>query len=135
MDLGPTQMWGVSASAEDESALGPTQVWGKNASTPVENKVQRRLKGKQQAPQWYTEARSKEDDALMALLAEACAAEAEDVGDLPKGALRQHVFFTHVTTDNPNHIQPCDFTREGFYAHLDKVFAEVYPDKDSPTRC
>ena len=75
MDLGPTQMWGGSGSAEDESALGPTQVWGKHASTPAENKVKRRLAGKQQAPKWYTEACSKEDGALMALLDEACAAE------------------------------------------------------------
>ena len=38
-----------------------------------------------------------------------------------------------MRTRTPEHVQPCSMTRQAFWEHLVRVFAEVYPDPDSPT--
>ena len=66
-------------------------------------------------------------------MAEAYQAEEGEPGNLSNGVLRQHVHYTHVTTNNPQHKQPAEFTRKTFWEHLAKVFKDVYPDEDSST--
>ena len=59
------------------------------------------------------------------------AALAEAVGDgglaLPSGARRKCVHYTHVRTWDISHVQPCEMTREAFWRHLERCYAEAYP--------
>ena len=68
------------------------------------------------------------------VLQEALAAEDDaEPGLLLATVRRMHVHYTHVSTNDSNHVQPGDMTREQFWNHLAKVYAEVYPDCTSPT--
>jgi hypothetical protein len=89
-----------------------------------------RLMCKQQRPMALKLPTERELDRF---LAEALAAEADEPGALATTVRRQHVHFTHVHTGNPEHKQPGDFTRPQIFAHIEKVFREVYPDPKSPT--
>ena len=92
--------------------------------------LRKRLRGKQAAPLHMC---TEHDRVVLALLAEAMDAEEDEEAELAPGVLRQHVHFTHVTTQNPEHKQPNEFTRQSFFEHLLRVFKDVYPDEDSPT--
>ena len=46
---------------------------------------------------------------------------------------RKHVHWTHGRSNNPVHVQPSAFNKQEFWAHLCKVYKEVYPDPTSPT--
>ncbi len=52
---------------------------------------------------------------------------------LPVTVKRKHVHWTHVRTHDPKHVQPNSLTLKGFWGHLSKCYAEVYPDTSSPT--
>ena len=69
-------------------------------------------------------------------LCAALAAEAsadDDLVPLTASARRTHVHWTHVQTRDPAHVQPASMTRQAFWEHLAKVYAEVYPDASSET--
>ena len=70
--------------------------------------------------------------ALSAALAAEATAD-DELAPLPSSARRTHVHWTHVHTQSPAHVQPSTMDRKAFWAHLEKVYAEVYPDADSPT--
>ena len=59
----------------------------------------------------------------------ALAAEAwTEVTGLGEGKQRQHIYYTHVRTSNLADRQPEEFTREEFYLHLERCYAEAYPE-------
>jgi energy-coupling factor transporter ATP-binding protein EcfA2 len=93
--------------------------------------TRRRINGKRPAPLAYFVL---EDETLRRILASALDAEDEDEpGFLAATVKRKHVHWTHVTTQDPDHKQPSEFTREAFWLHLAKCYKEVYPDVSSPT--
>ena len=68
--------------------------------------------------------------------AHALAAEqsaADGLARLQVDARRTHVHYTHVRTNNPKDVQPCDLTRKELWDHLMKCYQEVYPDASSAT--
>ena len=71
------------------------------------------------------------------LLDEALQAEGpsqdNELGALPADARRSHIHWTHVSTNDPAHVQPGQFSRPDFWLHLEKVYQETYPDASSPT--
>jgi len=46
---------------------------------------------------------------------------------------RKHVHWTHGRSGNPAHVQPSAMTKAELWAHLMKVYKDVYPDPASPT--
>ena len=47
---------------------------------------------------------------------------------LSPDARRKHIHWTHVRTMDPAHIQPGHLSREEFWAHLERVYKDVYPE-------
>ena len=41
---------------------------------------------------------------------------------------RKHIHWTHVRTSDPAHVQPGQLSRQEFWAHLERVYREVYPE-------
>ncbi len=56
-----------------------------------------------------------------------------DVKFATAGVRRKHVHWTHGRSVNPAHIQPDAMTRAQFFAHLEKLYNEVYPMPGTPT--
>ena len=54
-----------------------------------------------------------------------------EVTALSDDARRKHVHWVHVRTHNDQHRQPSSFSREEFWAHMVRVYKEVYPDASS----
>ena len=52
---------------------------------------------------------------------------------LSPGVKRKHIHWTHVRTNDPSHVQPDQMTRQQFWAHLEKVYEEVYPEPANAT--
>jgi len=79
--------------------------------------------------------RSKTTPTLVPGLEEVAAAEAAvaaEGGDdvcfsLPMTVKRKHIHYTHVATADPLHVQPAAFTRQSFYEHIERLYAEAYP--------
>ena len=87
--------------------------------------VRRRLVGKQApsaASVWQT--MSKQSIASRALVSE----QWSEVSALCEGKQRQHVHYTHVRTLDLADRQPESFTRAEFYGHLERCYAEAYPE-------
>ena len=63
----------------------------------------------------------------------AAAIAVEGLVALPAEARRQHVHFTHVRTKHKKAVQPHQLTRRQFWKHLERCFAEAYPDASSST--
>ena len=53
--------------------------------------------------------------------------------ELSPGARRKHVHWTHVRTHDPQHVQLQDLTRAEFWAHLERVYKDVYPEPANKT--
>jgi hypothetical protein len=87
--------------------------------------VRRRMCGKQSAPHSYAVA-SRE-----ALLCEMAAADG--LASLPLDGRRRHVHYTHSRTHGATDVQPNQLTREEFWKHMVRCYAEAYPDADSAT--
>ena len=49
---------------------------------------------------------------------------------MPTTVKRKHVHYTHIRTNDPSHVQPSAFSREGFFLYLKKLYEEVYPTQD-----
>ena len=85
----------------------------------------RRMVGKQPPP------------AHAVLPAAACAALADEAWSeltaLSEDSRRKHVHWVHVRTQNPEHRQPDSFSREGFWQHLCRVYADTYPRPENPS--
>ncbi len=89
----------------------------------------RRLRGKQTEPEewkkafaeWYAQVALR-DEMLFATL-----------GFLQPGARTKHVHYTHGRSAGHGRVQADNMTREKFWLHLEKVYAEAYPDPGSPT--
>ena len=41
---------------------------------------------------------------------------------------RKHIHWTYARTHEPSHVQPCDMTRQEVWAHLTRVYKDVYPE-------
>ena len=52
---------------------------------------------------------------------------------LSPDARRKHIHWTHVRTHNPSHVQPNQMTRKEFWAHLERVYKDVYPEAANKT--
>ena len=52
---------------------------------------------------------------------------------LGPGVKRKHVHWTHVRTNDPEHRQPDQMTREEFWKHLEQVYRDVYPEPANST--
>ena len=46
---------------------------------------------------------------------------------------RKHIHWTYARTHEPSHVQPCDMTRQEFWAHLMRVYKDVYPEPANKT--
>ena len=46
---------------------------------------------------------------------------------------RKHIHWTHIRTHGPSHVQPKDITRQAFWAHLERVHKDVYPEPANKT--
>ena len=46
---------------------------------------------------------------------------------------RKHIHWTHVRTHDANHVQPRDMSRQAFWAHLERVYKDVYPEPANKT--
>lgn len=55
---------------------------------------------------------------------------AEMIPSMPSTVKRKHVHYTHIKTNDPTHVQPSAFSREGFYLYLQKLYEETYPTQD-----
>ena len=84
-------------------------------STLLAFKPSKRCNGKKNVDQ---------ERALLAALA------AETIPSMPTTVKRKHVHYTHIRTNDPSHVQPSAFSREGFFLYLKKLYEEVYPTKD-----
>ena len=95
--------------------------------------ARRRLQGKQR-PEPYSTLAPGPAGVALAVAAENCAVLAADgLLPLPLDQRRRHVHWTQCRTLNPKDIQPCQLSREDFWKHLVKCYAEAYPKADSPT--
>lgn len=56
-----------------------------------------------------------------------------ELQELSDDARRKHIHWTHVRTNNAAHKQPESFTRQQFWQHLCKVYADVYPEAANKT--
>lgn len=65
------------------------------------------------------------DGPALAALADEAWSELRSLDDTVR---RKHIHWTHVHTNDLAHQQPESFSREGFWEHLCKVYAEVYPE-------
>jgi hypothetical protein len=93
--------------------------------------VRRRLRTKQPKPQAF---KTDAERSMEKMLQAAVDAEGDkQLALLPVTVKRKHVHWTHVRTHDPKHVQPSSLTRKGFWGHLSKCYAEVYPDTSSPT--
>ena len=63
----------------------------------------------------------------------AMAADSEDLQHLARGVKRSNIHWTHVRTFNPAWVQPEQVSREETWAHLERIYKEVYPLPGSPT--
>ena len=105
--------------------MPPRRLTGKQPALTPQMPL-RRLTGKQPAPtpQLPTVAQQQHiSDA--ALEAEAWA----EITALGEDKQRQHIHYTHVHTSNPGDRQPESFTREEFYAHLERCYVDAYPER------
>jgi hypothetical protein len=114
----------MEAPAGADSAPRPRRVLRKGPETPA----------------WtaHLQARRERAEAQRdALHAAAVAAEApcadDDLAALAATVKRRHVHYTHCRTNNPEHVQPHQMSRRQFWEHLEKVYAEVYPEQGSLT--
>ena len=81
--------------------------------------VRRRLKMKQNAPAFGPVAAQEAaiaDEGWSELVA------------LSSDVRRKHIHWTHVRTSDPTHVQPRQLSRQDFWAHLERVYKEVYPE-------
>jgi hypothetical protein len=106
---------------------------------PVSSSVLRRLFGKQPAPAAFL-ANAPQQLAInnsaqqLAINNSALAAEAwTEVTALAEGAQRQHIHYTHIRTHSSLDRQPDTFTRKQFFQHLEKCYAEAFPEPANPT--
>ena len=83
--------------------------------------VRRRLHGKQADPRGSAAEQAIQDEGWSELVA------------LSGSAKRKHIHWTHVRTDNPEHRQPHEFTRQEFWDHLLRVYKDVYPEPANQT--
>ena len=84
-----------------------------------------RLSRKQAPPPEYVDPEAQQQRiADAALEAEAWA----EITSLSEDKQRQHVHYTHVRTTDPDDRQPESFTRKAFYEHLERCYAESYPE-------
>ena len=88
--------------------------------------MRRRLRGKQRAPAAYVLGSA----AYQAIVDESW----HELTALSHDARRKHMHWVHVKTGNPQHRQPAEFSREEFWAHMCKVYAEAYPEEANPTK-
>ena len=87
----------------------------------------RRLRGKQSVP-----------GALLPMVDPVGSAAIADEGwselvALDPDSRRKHIHWTHVRTNNVSHVQPKDLSREQFWAHLERVYKDVYPEPANKT--
>ena len=87
----------------------------------------RRLRGKQSVPGWGLPTA---DAAGVAAIADEGWSE---LVALSPDARRKHIHWTHVRTHDPQHVQPQDLTRAEFWAHLERVYKDVYPEPANKT--
>ncbi|MCP3882246.1 MAG: hypothetical protein GY701_28220 [Sulfitobacter sp.] len=69
------------------------------------------------------------DPCIVAAMSVDC--DDDDLAALAQSVKRKYVHWVHVRTHDPTHVQPSALTAEGFYKHLEKCYAEVYPQADS----
>ena len=89
--------------------------------------VLRRLRGKQTVPAACLPLPQSVED--MAIGDEAWS----ELVALSPDSRRKHVHWTHVRTHDPLHIQPQDMSRKDFWAHLERVYKDVYPEPANKT--
>ena len=128
----------IERACADVWFLDTTPVTPPRASPPhnqdlaqnVDGHIRRRLSHKQPPPPAFEYAAMPPltDDVDICDMAVAA-----ECAPLPDDARRQHIHWTHSRTTNPADKQPEQFTREGFWLHLERVYNEVYPDPTSPT--
>ena len=97
-------------------------------------------------PTVFTRRRLREKTCLAAALGEeamnmsreahvaAALTEMDEESLLKAGVKRKNIHWTHVRTFNPSWVQPDQVTRQQTYEHLEGLYAEVYPDTNSPTK-
>ena len=90
----------------------------------------RRLRQKQAQPANYVPPMQQQTIADAALHAEAWA----EIAALGEDKQRQHVHYTHVKTANAADRQPHEFSRSAFYAHLERCYAEAYPQRGTRSK-
>lgn len=121
------------ASAPSSSVLisGPAGIPPAMPSVELQTAViLRRLTCKQSPPKAYLLARGPDH----AISAQARADEAiAEVTALELDAQRKRVHYTHIRTNRPLDRQPDSFPREGFYKHLEMVYAEFDPEISNPS--
>ena len=107
---------------------------GKQAAPQLATVVCRRVKEKRAAPEFHAKA-AQQASVQAAIANSALVAEAwAEVSALAEDAQRQHVHYTHVRTQNPADRQPDSFTRQAFWKHIERVYAEAYPEPANTTK-
>ena len=131
----PPEAWptGALLAWPAAPAVLPAGAWPASpAASPAfqaEYGVRLRLRKKQAPPPMYSVPQPSSDAGERAVAAEGWA----EVVALSEDAQRQHVHYTHVRTKKAGDKQPGHFTRQGFWEHLVRVYAEVYPEPANPT--
>ena len=118
--------------AEPYPALRPTNLVLDGVALAVAAVVRRRLTHKQRVEPYpaFRPAIRVLDGVALAVAAENAAVLAADgLLPMPLDARRRTIHWTHCRTANPEDVQPHTLTREGFYLHLARCYAEAYRER------